>query len=285
MEQTNSVRIGLGPKDFGSRLIYCYSRQYDLNEPHLYDLLSLYLTGGCIFVDGPIGAGKSSFISYVLQWEEHRLQRECRKWKKQSEREVDSDSLYQSMRAKNPIRVFPEPIHKIREITRQLYHGLMSQGEANSQITQLCTKEWTTSIEETNGKVTHIIERLPPPFRDWVFENPSTTTFEKEVAKTKERILNGEDLMGCYMDGEDHVTKTLRTYQNLLSKFKHVVVLLLNPHAKVTLCQIAERGRPEERGLSLGYIEYLTSKFDRVAWEWSRESTEPIDAIVERFPL
>jgi hypothetical protein len=243
------------------RKVYVQIRDWDPRDLSLYYALLPYLRGCCVFADGAIGGGKSTFIDYIQK---------CVKMVPAQ----DSDGLLDMC-------VFPEPIGKVREITALYYDKKLSLSESNKQIVDICTKPWMTQMEKYVGG-TYLIERLPPPFRTWVFEKGFDTSYEKEYIST---MSEGKKVIDEY-NNSNKLAETLNSCQQL-KKFKNVMAVIVAPPTSRIMKQISRRGRKEEETLSIGYVKYLNSKFERVCWEVFDREKEIVTTpeAIEKFPL
>ena len=125
------------------RVVLAIIQRVGLNTPKLANLIRSLADGNILFFcDGAIGAGKSTIVEYISQ--------------------TFSD-----------IVPYPQPIEKIREITKP-YYGSNSVTrtfeETNNAIQSLCRDQWLIPLQSATDIYSMAVEHIPPPFHTWIFE-------------------------------------------------------------------------------------------------------------------
>ena len=224
-----------------------------------------------VFIDGPIGGGKSELAKYFEYW--HSKDPNPR-----------------------PSKFRPEPIDEIRAITKKYYSKDPSDtelGDVNKQISDCCLSKWLPEVTAANSHLEYdmYIERLPPPFRSDVFKRGFNTNMELEISRTLTYAkVDLAQVFEAYMKGRI-ILDTIRAYPPLM-QCVHVLLIFVCPPPERVLKQIKERGREEEKVLSLGYSTYLISRFKKASWElltrhktqWTC-SQDTVEKLAIEYPL
>lgn len=182
------------------------------------------------FIDGPIGAGKSTTIEYL-------------------EKNLSS------------VKIFLQPINQIREITKDYYKNKKSVEETNKKIGEICTNEWMKYLKSTDlDKISNhvIIEQLPPPFRYWIFEKPFNLNDKQKLNESL--ISNQKNFSNIF----NIFIKTIQSFEEVIHEFNNLLIIITIPSLQIIMNNIHDRSsvRPEEKVLESEYINYLISKFN-----------------------
>jgi len=243
--------------------IYVVSR-WDPNDDALFLELELDISIPIIvWGDGTIASGKSTFVEYITQ----QLKKHC-------------SSLY------DRVISAPSPIEEIRKLTKPYYKKKASLDEASKKICELCRNNWVKHLPlepVPSWNKSLIIEHLPPPFHSWIFNRPFGTTLVEEAASQRMALnSNTSKVLNDYIKG-NILLDTLKQHQRELSHFKRAVVVLFRPTIDTIMLQLHQRDRPEERVITIGYMKYLASRFDRAIWELFERHKLSRSEIMERL--
>jgi len=219
------------------------------------------------FSDGAIGTGKTTTVEYLASRIENLLP-------------------------------YPQPIEKVRELTTPYYTANASFEKTSAAIQSLCRDHWLLPLEEraATGRPlpSMAVEHIPPPFHSWIFEKPFSATFDGEVARQRERLRRSREAVVEEYATSNHIVDALNTYP-ILRRFRSIIIGIVDPSFAQHTAQLGARGREEESVLSIGYLQYLRSKFQRAIWELvdrpqlppielRRYIDDRIEGLVLRFP-
>jgi len=236
-------------------------------------LQHLLLPSTIVFVEAVPGGGKTTMINYI--------------------------SKHLNIRH----RIFAEPEKEVCAVTTKYYRDELSLEKCNKLVTEICTRPWINAIRNHYGGATdqwlnkpieeiYLVERLPPPFRAWIFEKSFHTDIHAEVANTIQlrKKLGYGAIHRMYMR-DSIIQETIYQYPEL-DAFKNILVIVITLPIQKVLYNITKRGRKGENKLSPGYLAYLDSKLKRALWEFQLEKPNIstylpnfIDDLCRKFPL
>lgn len=240
------------------------------NASHLSFFVELYddirpSTG--IFIIGAIGSGKSHMCRYIMEglsrgYDEKKVDEYLSKFYSTHNPTLESD-----------VMVAMEPVSKFKPALKDYYKKGDTVEKTTEIIGKICFEHWT-SQHKSSDDICSIVERLPSPYRSWIFRrdfNQSYTdlrreqdTFLRQSTKEEQRKL-----YETYRH-ESILTRTIKE-NPVFKKFKRVVILAITPTDEQLLKNVRSRARDDEEVLNLGYLKLLNADTRRAIWEVRRD--------------